>query len=220
MQKGKTLEQVEAGLWKQLDDLKQNPPSAAEIERVRAQMIAGMVYEKDSIAAQASSIGQLESVGLSWKLIDQDLEALKAVTPDDIQKAARTYFTPSRLTLAQVLPVKAEGRPVMSERTGLRYGLLGLIVIALLAALAYFVARPTQTPAAAHAAAVEENQLQSLKDVAKQAPVHRKLDIQEWKTAEGAKVLFVEAHELPMFDLRLTFAAGAARTPAPPACRC
>ena len=106
----------------------------------------------------------------------------------------------------------------MSERTGLRYGLLGLIVIALLAALAYFVARPTQTPAAAHAAAVEENQLQSLKDVAKQAPVHRKLDIQEWKTAEGAKVLFVEAHELPMFDLRLTFAA--ARTPAPPACRC
>lgn len=44
----------------------------------------------------------------------------------------------------------------MSERTGLRYGLLGLIVIALLAALAYFVARPVQTPAAAHAAAVEE----------------------------------------------------------------
>ncbi len=33
----------------------------------------------------------------------------------------------------------------MSERTGLRYGLLGLIVIALLAALAYFVARPPQT---------------------------------------------------------------------------
>lgn len=99
----------------------------------------------------------------------------------------------------------------MSERTGLRYGLLGLIVIALLAALAYFVARPTQTPAAAHAAAVEENQLQSLKDVAKQPPVHRKLDIQEWKTAEGAKVLFVEAHELPMFDLRLTFAAGSSQ---------
>lgn len=53
--------------------------------------------------------------------------------------------------------------------------------------------------------------MQSLKDVAKQAPVHRKLDIQEWKTAEGAKVLFVEAHELPMFDLRLTFAAGSSQ---------
>lgn len=34
----------------------------------------------------------------------------------------------------------------MSERTGLRYGLLGLIVIALLAALAYFVARPPPRP--------------------------------------------------------------------------
>lgn len=82
---------------------------------MRAQMIAGMVYEKDSIAAQASSIGQLESVGLSWKLIDQDLEALKAVTPDDIQKAARTYFTLSRLTLAQVLPVKAEEKEARHE---------------------------------------------------------------------------------------------------------
>lgn len=143
------------------------------------------------------------------------------MTPDDIQKAARTYFTPSRLTLAQVLPVKAEEKEARhGERTGLRYGLLGLIVIALLAALAYFVARPTQTPAAAHAAAVEENQLQSLKDVAKQAPVHRKLDIQEWKTAEGAKVLFVEAHELPMFDLRLTFAAGSSQDAGTPACRC
>ena len=27
-------------------------------------------------------------------------------------------------------------------------------------------------------------------------------DIQSWKTDKGAKVLFVEAHELPMVDVR------------------
>ena len=104
VQKGKTLEQVEDGLWRQLDDLKQNPPSTEELARVRAQVIAGLVYERDSISSQATTIGELETVGLSWKLMDQDLAALEAVTPADIQKAAQTFFTRSRLSVAHILP--------------------------------------------------------------------------------------------------------------------
>ena len=104
VQTGKTLAQAEAGLWRQLDALKKTPPTAAELARVRAQVIAGLVYERDSITSQASTIGQLESVGLSWKLMDQDLAAIEAVTPDDIQQAARTYFTRERVSVAEVLP--------------------------------------------------------------------------------------------------------------------
>ena len=104
VQEGKTLAQVEAALWQELETLKNQPPSAEELARVQAQVIAGLVYERDSIASQASSIGQLESVGLSWQLLDQDLDALKAVTPADIQAAARHLFQRERLTLAQVLP--------------------------------------------------------------------------------------------------------------------
>jgi len=104
MQKGRTLEEVEAGLWEQLEQLKQSAPSAEELERVRAQVIAGLVYERDSITQQATTIGQLETVGLSWRLMDEELSALEAVTPEDIQQAARTYFTRSRLSVAHVLP--------------------------------------------------------------------------------------------------------------------
>lgn len=53
--------------------------------------------------------------------------------------------------------------------------------------------------------------LQSVSELGSNAPSHRRLDIQSWKTAEGAKVMFVEARELPMFDLRLTFAAGSSQ---------
>lgn len=67
-------------------------------------MIAGLVYERDSITSQASTIGELETVGLSWRLIDGELAALQSVTPEDIQKAARTYFTRERLAVAHVLP--------------------------------------------------------------------------------------------------------------------
>ena len=104
VQKGKTLAEVEAGLWRQLEDLKTTPPSAEELARVRAQVIAGLVYERDSITSQATTIGQLETVGLSWQLMDGELAELSAVTPSDIQQAAQTYFTRDRLSVAHILP--------------------------------------------------------------------------------------------------------------------
>ena len=104
VQKGKTLTEVEAGLWRQLEDLKTTPPSAEELARVRAQVIAGLVYERDSITSQATTIGQLETVGLSWQLMDGELAELSAVTPSDIQQAAQTYFTRDRLSVAHILP--------------------------------------------------------------------------------------------------------------------
>ncbi|MDU9389577.1 pitrilysin family protein [Pseudomonas sp. zfem002] len=55
------------------------------------------------------------------------------------------------------------------------------------------------------------NTLQSLAELDGKAPSHRTLNIQSWNTREGARVLFVEAHELPMFDLRLIFAAGSSQ---------
>jgi zinc protease len=103
-QKKKTLADVEAGIWRLLNELKTKPPSKEELERVRAQVIAGVVFERDSITSQATTIGQLETVGLSWKLMDEELSALQSVTPEDIQKAARTYFTRERLAVAHVLP--------------------------------------------------------------------------------------------------------------------
>jgi zinc protease len=104
VQTGKTLADVEAGLWRELKNLQDTPPTAGELARVRAQVIAGLVYERDSITSQATTIGQLETVGLSWKLIDQELADLEAVTPEDIQQAAKTFFTRDRLSVAHILP--------------------------------------------------------------------------------------------------------------------
>lgn len=55
------------------------------------------------------------------------------------------------------------------------------------------------------------NSLSSLARLADQAPERRSLNIQKWQTASGSQVLFVKAPELPMFDIRLTFAAGSSQ---------
>ena len=101
---GKTLEQAEAALWGELERLQRDAPKAEELERVRAQVIAERIYERDSITSQATTIGVLETVGLSWRLADEELDALRAVTAEDIQSAARRLFQRERMTLAQVLP--------------------------------------------------------------------------------------------------------------------
>lgn len=104
IQKKKTLSDVEAGIWRLLDDLKTTPPSTDELERVLAQVIANLVYERDLISSQATTLGKLETIGLPLKLMDDELESLRNVTPQDIQNAANTYFIRERLSIAHVLP--------------------------------------------------------------------------------------------------------------------
>lgn len=66
------------------------------------------------------------------------------------------------------------------------------------------------SPGTTHSNTVEQR-VSSLAALAKSDPVTRTLDIQEWRTSAGTKVLFMAAPELPMFDLRLTFAAGSSK---------
>lgn len=56
-----------------------------------------------------------------------------------------------------------------------------------------------------------DSPLSSLARLDERAPERRSLDIQQWHTTQGSKVLFVAAPELPMFDIRLTFAAGSSK---------
>ena len=103
-----SLEQLEQALWEQIDELKQTPPSQDELNRVQAQMTAELVYAQDSISHQANQIGMLESIGLPWTLLDEDVAALEAITPEQISEVARRYLVPERLTRAHVLPVTTE----------------------------------------------------------------------------------------------------------------
>lgn len=96
----------------------------------------------------------------------------------------------------------------MTEQSTPRYTLMGLGILGAVVLTAVFLARPAQSD---NATSKPGSSLQSLAELDGKTPSRRTLDIQTWNTAEGAKVLFVEAHELPMFDLRLTFAAGSSQ---------
>ncbi|MCQ4241295.1 M16 family metallopeptidase [Stutzerimonas stutzeri] len=114
----------------------------------------------------------------------------------------------------------------MSDRTFMRSSLLSLLLLGTLSLVAcdsetgdavatippaQNVATPVESGQAIARAAQGQPRLQSLAELDDQPLPRRNLDIQSWQTEGGARVLFVEARELPMFDLRLTFAAGSSQ---------
>jgi zinc protease len=110
---GHDVEQLEASLRSQIRRLREEPVAEEELERIRNQLIAAKVYEKDSVFAQAMQIGRLETVGLGWPLMDAYVDHLSRVTPAQIQAVARKYLVPDNLTVAVLdpQPLNEDDRP-------------------------------------------------------------------------------------------------------------
>jgi zinc protease len=75
-----------------------------ELQRIRAQYVAGEIYKRDSVMAQAMEIGGLEATGYSHRDADRMLERIRQVTAADVQAVARKYFDEDSLTVVTLLP--------------------------------------------------------------------------------------------------------------------
>lgn len=101
---GHTVPELEKALQAQIAALRDQPVSDKELERVKAQVIANNVYQKDSMFYRAMILGTLESVGLSWKDAYDYVSKIKAITPQQVQAVARKYLVEDHLTVARLEP--------------------------------------------------------------------------------------------------------------------
>lgn len=97
-------EVLEKALVEEIAALKQAPPNPDELERIKTQVVANAVYERDSMQHQAIIIGSLEAVGLDWQLKDTYVDAIRAVTPDQVKAVADKFLVPESLTVALLTP--------------------------------------------------------------------------------------------------------------------
>ena len=120
---GHTIEQLEQAVRDELEDLKMNAVSEQELERVKAQVVANDIYQKDSIFYQGMIIGVLETVGLSWRNADEYVDRVKAVTAEQVQAVVKKYLIDDRLTVAELDPQpldKSVKRPARGELNHVR----------------------------------------------------------------------------------------------------
>ncbi len=103
---GHTLPDLEQAIKTEIEALKAAPPNADELARIKTRVVADAVYQQDSMFYQAMLIGSLEAAGLDWRLKDDYVAAVDAVTPEQVQAVARKYLTDERLTVAFLVPEK------------------------------------------------------------------------------------------------------------------
>ena len=103
-----SLEDVEMALREEIEKLKQQPPSSEELERIKTQVVADTIYERDSMFYQGLIIGSLQSVGLDWRIYEDYVDNIKAVTGEQVQAVATKYFRDDSLTIAKLIPSAAE----------------------------------------------------------------------------------------------------------------
>lgn len=99
-----TIPVLQQGLIAELEGLKKVLVSNHELQRVKNQIIAQKTYEKDSIFSQAMELGLLETIGLGWQKAEDYIQAINAVTAEQIQQTAQHYFQESNMTFAQLEP--------------------------------------------------------------------------------------------------------------------
>ena len=108
---GKNAGDLEAGLRAQIALLVKDGVSEEELQRVKAQVMAGEVYKRDSVFYQAMQIGQLESIGLGYKAIPVMLRKLQEVTAQQVQDVAREFLQDDNLSVAVLDPQPLSGAP-------------------------------------------------------------------------------------------------------------
>jgi zinc protease len=102
---GQTPEAVEQALLAEVERLKQEVVPDEELERARNQIEASFVWQQDSVFSRASVLGRYEMLG-SWRLLEDYLPRLRAVTTADLQRVARLYFPVDRKNTTILLPAE------------------------------------------------------------------------------------------------------------------
>ena len=108
--RGRNIEELERALLAQIDRLRREPVSDAELDRVKAQVVAGNVFSRDSLYYQAMQIGMLETAGLGWRALDAYVAGIRAVDARQVQAVAQKYLIETNLTVAVLDPQPAAGR--------------------------------------------------------------------------------------------------------------
>jgi zinc protease len=104
---------VRDAIFKAIQDVIDNPPSADDVERVRTQLLRNL--ENSLSNPQAIATGALNTAIAQgdWRLMFLQHDRLKDVQPSDVVRVAKAYFKPSNRTVGYYIPDMNPDRTVV-----------------------------------------------------------------------------------------------------------
>ena len=103
---GKTVLDVEEALKSEISALQTTLIQPAELDRIKAQVLAGQVYQRDSNFYQAMQLGMMETIGLGWKKSGEYVSKINQVTAEQVRAVAQKYLIDDHLNIAYLEPQK------------------------------------------------------------------------------------------------------------------
>jgi zinc protease len=102
---GKTPAEVEKALDAEIERIRNERVTGAELAKALKQARAFFAYDTESVTRQACWLGITEVFG-SYEWFEKHLERLAAVTAEDVQRVAQAYLVPANRTVGHFIPEK------------------------------------------------------------------------------------------------------------------
>ncbi|HWC96890.1 MAG TPA: pitrilysin family protein [Candidatus Sulfopaludibacter sp.] len=99
-----TSDQIVGQIQDEIAKLQNQPVDAKELERVKTQVRAGTIKEMQSSQSRAEALAQFQLADGDPELINTELDRILAVTPAQIQAAAKKYLTPEKRAVLEIQP--------------------------------------------------------------------------------------------------------------------
>jgi zinc protease len=103
-----TGEQIVSQIQDEIAKLQNAPVDAKELERVKTQVRAGAIKEMQGSQNRAEALAQFQLADGDPNLINTELDRILAVTPAQIQAAAKKYLTADKRAVLEIQPAPTQ----------------------------------------------------------------------------------------------------------------
>lgn len=104
VQPGHTPEEAANALIAELDRLRTEPITAAELQQAKNQFARDYIVGRETNQSKAEVLGHAAVIHNDIKTADAEFDIFQSLTTADVQRAARTYFTPENRLVLTIMP--------------------------------------------------------------------------------------------------------------------
>jgi zinc protease len=104
VQPGKTPEEATNALIAELERLRKEPISAAELQQAKNQFARDYIFSRESNKDKALQLGHAAVIHNDIKTADGEFDIFMSITAADVQRVAQKYFTPENRLALTIMP--------------------------------------------------------------------------------------------------------------------